>query len=104
MCLIFVCLTGWERVLELINVKSLHILQEMDIERIEGMTTLNSQFYVVLSGSQQVDIYNTSDFTKTGHVTVSDMNRPFSLVGSSLYNCLYISAECCNTNYYNDDE
>src|SRR5688572_7017892 len=60
-------------------------------KRILGITTLSSQLFIVCVASQQVDIYNTTDFTKTGHVTVSDMMYPRSLVSCSHHNCLYIS-------------
>src|SRR6201995_5808586 len=58
---------------------------------IVGMATLDSQLFIVRLGSQQIDIYNTTDFTETGHVTVKDMKLPFSLVACSHYNCLYVS-------------
>jgi hypothetical protein len=54
------------------------------------MATLNSQLFIARRGSQRVDIHNTINFTKTGHVTVSDMEWPWSLVACSHRNCLYI--------------
>src|SRR5207248_2518411 len=38
-------------------------------------------------------IYNTTNFIKTGHVTISGMNYPRSLVSCSHYNCIYVSGE-----------
>ena len=54
------------------------------------ITTLNSQLFILRSAFEQVDINNTSDFTKTGHVTVSDMEYADSIVACSHHNCLYI--------------
>jgi len=56
-----------------------------------GISTLDSQLFIVRQLSQQIDIYNTLHFTETGHVTVSDMKDPQSLVACSHYNCLYVS-------------
>ena len=58
---------------------------------IVGLSTLDFRLFLVRQDSQQIDIYNTSDFTETDHVTVSDMKRPVSLVACSHYNCLYVS-------------
>src|SRR5437870_4451016 len=77
--------------LELIQVDSVHIIPATDDNQVRGITTLNSQLYILRERSQHIDIYNTTDFAKTGHVDTSDMKNPRSLVSCSHNNCLYIS-------------
>ena len=68
-----------------------HVMSKQD-KQIRGITTLDSQLFIVREGSQEIDVYNTSDLSReTGHVTVSDMMNPCSLVACSHYNCLCVS-------------
>ena len=72
------------------NSKVVHVMSKKD-KQILGIATLYCQLFIVRGGSQQIDIYNTLDFTETGHVTVNGMKRPRCLVACSHYNCLYVS-------------
>jgi len=77
--------------LEIINAKSVHVIQPVGNGSVQGIATLGSQLFILYSRSQQVHIYNTTDFTLTGHVIVSDINNSNGIVACSDYNCLYIS-------------
>src|ERR1051325_5620635 len=56
-----------------------------------GIATHGSELFVVRELSSTVDVYRTSDFVESRHVTVVGMNNPLSLVACPHYNCLYIS-------------
>src|ERR1051325_9015990 len=58
---------------------------------IYGIATHGSELFVVRDESSTVDVYRTSDFVESRHVTVPGMKDPVSLVACPHYNCLYIS-------------
>src|ERR1044072_8632259 len=58
---------------------------------IYGIATHGSELFVVRDESSTVDVYRTSDFVESRHVTVPGMKGPNSLVACPHYNCLYIS-------------
>jgi len=80
------------------NVKVIHVMPRRD-KQIQGIATLDSELFLVREDCQQIEVYHTLDFTRTGHVTVSDMKHPLSLVACSHHNCLYIGDY-----WYNDDD
>ena len=106
---IALCGSDVQLLLDSIKLSSIHIIQSTVSQPIRGLTTLNSQLFIVRKKSQRLHIHNTTNFTKTGYMIISTLISPRDLIACLHYNCVYISdywfvKEDTTKNYYRWNE
>jgi len=86
-------------IIEYLKVESIHIVQSTHAGAVQGIATDDSYLYLVREDSDRVDVFKTSNMTKTGYITIGVMEHPRGLVACPHYGCLYI-AECMYADDY----